>query len=903
MKVQRALAILLLTFILLIANVTTVFAVPPVPATFSGTVKIGGANVPAGTVVSARINGIQYAYTTAQTYLGDTVYSLDVPGDDPSSLGVIEGGVPGDTIVFYIGDLVAQQTGIWQSGEPAELHLTAVVNSAPVITEGPSTTLTMSEDGSPIPFSLTLHATDVDVSDTLTWSISTPASHGTAGVTGTGTSRPISYAPSANYFGADSFVVQVSDGNGGNDTITINVTISPVNDTPTTTGIANFALPENAPNTIIDLWPSFADIEDADGALTYTVVGNTNPAIFTSVTITGQNLVLDYVAFGAGTSNITVHAADTGNLFVETTFTVNVATNNLPPEITQGPSVSVTMSEDGAPTAFSLTLNATDADGDALTWSISTPATHGTATASGTGASKAIGYSPAANYNGSDTFVVQISDNRGGLDTINVNVTIQSINDLPVITEGVSVPRTMSEDGAPTAFSLTLNATDVDATAITWSISTAATHGTATASGTGNSKAIGYVPTANYSGADSFVVRISDGAGGTDTITVNVTITPVNDAPVAIPQAIVTTENTPKVITLTGSDVEGSALSFVVLSYPAHGGLSGVAPSITYTPTPGYNGSDSFTFRANDGLLNSTAATISITVSPLNNPPTNIALSNASINENRPAGTAIGNLTTTDPDTGDTFTYSFCGGANDASFQIVGAQLRSAVMFDYETKSSYSICIRSTDSATAQFDKTFTITINDLPDAGTFVDVPADHMFWRYIEGFYAAGITSGCSTSPMMFCPDQVVTRGQMAVFLEKALGNFAPTPSPTGMFNDVLVDDPFKPFIEEFYNDGITSGCANNPLRYCPNQAVTRGQMAVFIEKALGNFAPTPSPTNMFTDVAPDAFKPFIEEFYNDGITVGCTTNPLNYCPNNPVTRGQMAVFIAKAFNIPLP
>ena len=185
-----------------------------------------------------------------------------------------------------------------------------------------------------------------------------------------------------------------------------------------------------------------------------------------------------------------------------------------------------------------------------------------------------------------------------------------------------------------------------------------------------------------------------------------------------------------------------------------------------------------------------------------------------------------------------------------------------------------------------------------------FVDVPPTHPFWQYIEAFSEAGITSGCSTSPMLYCPDGTVTRGQMAVFIERALGNFSPTPSPSGMFDDVPAGDPFKSFIEEFYNSGVTSGCSTSPLMYCPNAAVTRGQMAVFIERALGNFSPTPSPSGMFSDVLPGhPFKPFIEQFYNDGITTGCSTSPLMYCPDNPVTRGQMAVFIVRAFGIPLP
>jgi len=99
------------------------------------------------------------------------------------------------------------------------------VNDAPIITEGASISVSMSQDGST---SLTLHATDVDGGDTITWSINTPPGHGTASASGTGTSRAITYTPALHYIGSDSFVVQVSDGNGGTDTITVNVTITAV---------------------------------------------------------------------------------------------------------------------------------------------------------------------------------------------------------------------------------------------------------------------------------------------------------------------------------------------------------------------------------------------------------------------------------------------------------------------------------------------------------------------------------------------------------------------------------------------------------------------------------------------------------------------------------------------------
>jgi len=222
MKKSQTLTALLVVLAILALNAQTTYAFPPLPSGFYGSVKIDGANVPAGTVVTARINGVQYASTVITTYLGDTVFSLNVPGDDTDSPGVIDGGVPGDTVVFFIGSRQAQQTAAWSSGSNVALNLTAVGNFAPVITEGVSAAVTMSTA-----FDLTLHATDAD-GDEITWSIVTPASHGAATASGAGASKVIGYTPTPQYVGADSFVVQVSDGRGGTDTITVNVTVRAV---------------------------------------------------------------------------------------------------------------------------------------------------------------------------------------------------------------------------------------------------------------------------------------------------------------------------------------------------------------------------------------------------------------------------------------------------------------------------------------------------------------------------------------------------------------------------------------------------------------------------------------------------------------------------------------------------
>ncbi len=213
-----------------------------------------------------------------------------------------------------------------------------------------------------------------------------------------------------------------------------------------------------------------------------------------------------------------------------------------PPVITQGASTGVIMSEDGNPTPFSLTLNATDNDPGTLQWTINSQGSNGTAGigGDGIGTSEPITYSPTLNYTGSDSFVVRVRNATTTLtDFITVNVTVNPIDDPPVIDQGAGpLAQTIDEDNSPTAFSLTLTATDNDTPAIglSWSISSAASNGVAAPAGdgSGTSEAISYTPNANFNGSDSFTVQVFDGASP-DTITVNVTIDPRNDAPVINP--------------------------------------------------------------------------------------------------------------------------------------------------------------------------------------------------------------------------------------------------------------------------------------------------------------------------------------------------------------------------------
>jgi hypothetical protein len=137
------------------------------------------------------------------------------------------------------------------------------------------------------------------------------------------------------------------------------------------------------------------------------------------------------------------------------------------------------------------------------------------------------------------------------------------------------------------------------------------------------------------------------------------------------------------------------------------------------------------------------------------------------------------------------------------------------------------------------------------------------------------------------------------MAVFLLKAKHGSLYVPPPcTGIFPDVSCGSPFAPWIEQLFHEGITGGCGGG--NYCPNNPVTRQQMAVFLLKSEhGSTYVPPTCHGIFGDVAcPSTFADWIEQLFAESVTGGCGGG--NYCPGNPNTRGQMAVFITKTFNL---
>lgn len=186
----------------------------------------------------------------------------------------------------------------------------------------------------------------------------------------------------------------------------------------------------------------------------------------------------------------------------------------------------------------------------------------------------------------------------------------------------------------------------------------------------------------------------------------------------------------------------------------------------------------------------------------------------------------------------------------------------------------------------------------------TFLDVRLSNPFWKPIEAIENAGITAGCGQGEFCPF-DEVSRAQMAAFLVRAVHGAGFNPPPPSGLFADVTTSHPMVKFIEQLFADGVTAGCATAPLRYCPAAAVTRAQMAVFLVRAVrgSDFVP-PAASGLFADVSKShPFADFIEQILADGITAGCSTTPLLFCPDDHVTRGQMAAFLTAAFNLPLP
>jgi len=179
-----------------------------------------------------------------------------------------------------------------------------------------------------------------------------------------------------------------------------------------------------------------------------------------------------------------------------------------------------------------------------------------------------------------------------------------------------------------------------------------------------------------------------------------------------------------------------------------------------------------------------------------------------------------------------------------------------------------------------------------------FLDVPPLQQFYNFVTTLVSNAITVGVGGGN--YGVDQATLRQQMAVFLLKGRHGLCYTPPActVGYFADVACPSTFANWIQALAEEGITGGCGGG--NYCPTNPVRRDQMAVFLLKAEHGPAYVPPPcAGAFADVpCPSQFANWIEQLAHEGITGGCGNG--NYCPQNPNTRGQMAVFLVKTFGL---
>jgi VCBS repeat-containing protein len=433
------------------------------------------------------------------------------------------------------------------------------------------------------------------------WAAATPPSHGTVTVNPDGS---FIYTPTANYNGPDSFTYTLTDNNGDVSTATVNLTVAPVNDLPVA---ANDTLAATEDTTLNGTLAT-NDTPSGDGGNVWAVA--TQPGHGTLTVNPDGSFVYTPTANYNGPDSFTYTLTD-ANLDVSTaTVNLTVASvNDLP--VAANDTLAAT--EDTALNGTLATNDTPSGDGGNV-WALANPAGHGTVTVNTDGS---FIYTPTVNYNGPDSFTYTLTDTNGDVSTATVNLTVASVNDLPV---AVNDTLNATED---TVLNGTLSPNDTPSGdgGNVWAAATQPAHGTVTVNNDGS---FIYTPTANYNGPDSFTYTLTDANGDVSTATVNLTVASVNDLPVAANDTLNATEDTVLNGTLNPNDTlsgDGGNV-WAVATQPGHGTVT-VNPdgSFVYTPTTNYNGPDSFTYTLTDANLDVSTATVNLTVASVNDLP------------------------------------------------------------------------------------------------------------------------------------------------------------------------------------------------------------------------------------------------------------------------------------------
>ena len=543
----------------------------------------------------------------------------------------------------------------------------SIVNDTPVAVNDTAST---NEDTL---VSIFVLANDSDVEgDTLTV-LSTSASNGTATLV-SGTS--INYIPNANFNGTDTVNYTISDGSN-TASATVTISIAAVNDAPIAVADTETVVEDTSKNIIV-----LANDSDVDGdTLSVTSVTATN-----GITSIGADNSINYTPnsnyFGSDT--ITYVLSD-GALTASTTVGITVTNINDNPVAVAD---TASTNEDTL-VSISVLSNDSDSDGDTLTIS-SASASNGTVTIE---ADETLTYTPSLNYNGTDTINYAINDGSTGTNNSTVTVTIVAINDDPV---AVADSATVNEDTLVN-LNVLVNDTDVDGNSLSI-VSASAPNGTVTIE---PDNTLNYTPTLNFNGSDNISYTISDGQAGAASSIVAMTITPVNDAPVANSDDATINEDSLSNINILSNDTDLEDDTLTVTVVTASNGDVSINPNQTldYLPNPNFNGTDTINYTISDGTLTSDS-TVNLIITAINDAPI-ISPMSTSIAENSANATPLITMIGSDVDTGDTLTYSifsnsdFIFGIDSSSGQLSIADNTS---LNYEIAVRHEVVIKVEDS-------------------------------------------------------------------------------------------------------------------------------------------------------------------------------------------------------------
>lgn len=369
-----------------------------------------------------------------------------------------------------------------------------------------------------------------------------------------------------------------------------------------------------------------------------------------------------------------------------------------------------------------ITLDGVDPEGSDLIYSIVDSPTNGTLT----GATNVWTYTPANGFQGADSFTFTVNDGELASELATVSITVTNV--MPVAnTQSVTAV-------INTPLDITLTGTDADngPSNLTYTVESQPVNGTLSTNGA--LPALIYTPNTGYQGADSFTFSVFDGLLTSDPATISITVT--NFAPTANAQQVFTESGSNVVITLSGSDPEGSSLTYSV-GAPANGSLSGTAPNLTYTPNPGHEGADSFTFTVNDGSQDSAPATVKVWVEP-----GGVVISFTELNASTNANTLLANgsasnLTVVGAASGNDYIYSVTYSGADVDGDAINDTLTFDVLVEAFDGSTASTAFTGSEADVNALNGAAVIGTND-------VAVTLNANGWAVSDGLMQSGDTLG---------------------------------------------------------------------------------------------------------------------------------------------------------------